>query len=38
VLGGAGFRSRYASAYDGEIAGADAIVGGFLDHLRAQGL
>ena len=32
------FRSRYSSAYDGEIASADAIVGGFLDHLRAQGL
>jgi choline-sulfatase len=32
------FRSRYPSAYDGEIASADAIVGGFLDHLRAQGL
>jgi len=32
------FKSRYPSAYDGEIASADAIVGGFLDHLRAQGL
>ena len=32
------FRSRYASPYDGEIASADAIVGGLLDHLRAQGL
>ena len=32
------FRSRYASPYDGEIASADAIVGGFLDHLRALGL
>ena len=32
------FRSRYPSAYDGEIASADAIVGGLLDHLRAQGL
>jgi arylsulfatase A-like enzyme/Flp pilus assembly protein TadD len=32
------FKSRYPSAYDGEIANADAIVGGFLDHLRAQGL
>jgi choline-sulfatase len=32
------FRSRYPSPYDGEIASADAIVGGFLDHLRAKGL
>ena len=32
------FRSRYPSRYDGEIASADAIVGGLLDHLRAQGL
>ena len=32
------FRSRYPSAYDGEIARADAIVGGFLDHLRARDL
>jgi arylsulfatase A-like enzyme/Flp pilus assembly protein TadD len=31
------FRSRYAP-YDGEIASADAIVGGLLDHLRAQAL
>ncbi|HET6898251.1 MAG TPA: sulfatase, partial [Vicinamibacteria bacterium] len=33
------FRSRYASSpYDGEIASADAIVGGVLEHLRTQGL
>lgn len=32
------FRSRYANAYDGEIAAADAIVGKLLDSLRAQGL
>ena len=32
------FQSRYPSPYDGEIASADAIVGGLLDHLRAQGL
>ncbi|HLA79912.1 MAG TPA: sulfatase-like hydrolase/transferase [Vicinamibacteria bacterium] len=33
------FRTRYAHAlYDGEIAAADAIAGGLLDHLRAQGL
>jgi arylsulfatase A-like enzyme/Flp pilus assembly protein TadD len=32
------FRSRYPLAYDGEIASADAIVGSFLDHLRAVGL
>jgi choline-sulfatase len=33
------FRSRYAtSPYDGEIASADAIVGTFLDHLRAAGI
>src|SRR4249920_1631739 len=29
------FRSRYPLAYDGEIASADAIVGEFLDFLRA---
>jgi len=32
------FRSRYASAYDGEIATADAIVGKLLDHLKAKGI
>lgn len=32
------FRSRYASPYDGEIAAADAIVGDFLEHLRALGV
>ena len=32
------FRSRYADPYDGEIATADAIVGTFLDRLRAKGL
>jgi len=33
------FRSRYAaSAYDGEIAAADAIVGDFLADLRARGI
>jgi choline-sulfatase len=32
------FRSRYANPYDGEIATADAIVGKFLDFLRAKGL
>jgi len=32
------FKSRYPSAYDGEIASADAIVGGLLDHLRSVGL
>jgi arylsulfatase A-like enzyme/Flp pilus assembly protein TadD len=32
------YRSRYASPYDGEIAAADAIVGGFLDDLRAAGV
>lgn len=33
------FRSRYASnAYDGEIATADAIVGGLLDHLKQRGI
>lgn len=33
------FRSQYASSpYDGEIAEADAIVGRFLDFLRAKGL
>jgi arylsulfatase A-like enzyme/tetratricopeptide (TPR) repeat protein len=32
------FRSRYTSAYDGEIAAADAIVGDFLAHLRRSGL
>jgi arylsulfatase A-like enzyme/Tfp pilus assembly protein PilF len=32
------FRGRYAQAYDGEIAAADQVVGGFLDFLREQGL
>src|SRR3954463_15730769 len=32
------FRSRYASAYDGEVATADEIVGKFLDYLRAEGI
>jgi arylsulfatase A-like enzyme/tetratricopeptide (TPR) repeat protein len=32
------FRSRYPSAYDGEIATADEIVGKFLDYLRAEGV
>ena len=32
------FKSRFASAYDGEIATADAIVGHFLDRLRSKGL
>ena len=32
------YRSRFADPYDGEIAYADAIVGRFLDDLRAKGL
>jgi arylsulfatase A-like enzyme/Tfp pilus assembly protein PilF len=32
------FRSRYHSAYDGEVATADDIVGKFLDYLRAEGI
>ncbi|HEX2833992.1 MAG TPA: sulfatase-like hydrolase/transferase [Thermoanaerobaculia bacterium] len=32
------FRSRYASAYDGEIAAADAIVGKFIDSLKKRGV
>ncbi|HSP13628.1 MAG TPA: sulfatase-like hydrolase/transferase [Thermoanaerobaculia bacterium] len=32
------FRSRYANAYDGEIATADAIVGEFVRHLKQRGL
>jgi arylsulfatase A-like enzyme/Tfp pilus assembly protein PilF len=32
------FRSRYASAYDGEVATADDIVGKFLDYLRSEGI
>lgn len=32
------FRSRHASAYDGEVAAADAVVGRFLDFLKARGL
>jgi arylsulfatase A-like enzyme/tetratricopeptide (TPR) repeat protein len=32
------FRGRYASAYDGEIAAADAVLGRFLDRLRRAGL
>ncbi len=32
------FAGRFASAYDGEIAAADAVVGQFLDRLRQDGL
>ena len=32
------FRSRYADPYDGEIATADAVVGTFLERLKAKGL
>ena len=32
------FRSRYSSAYDGEVATADNIVGKFLDYLRLEGI
>ncbi len=32
------FRSRYPSAYDGEVATADEIIGKFLDYLRAEGI
>jgi arylsulfatase A-like enzyme/Flp pilus assembly protein TadD len=32
------FRSRHGSGYDGEVAAADALVGEFLDHLRALGV
>jgi arylsulfatase A-like enzyme/tetratricopeptide (TPR) repeat protein len=32
------FEGRFASAYDGEIAAADAVVGTFLDRLRREGL
>jgi choline-sulfatase len=32
------YRSRYANAYDGEIAAADAIVGRFIDSLKKRGL
>jgi arylsulfatase A-like enzyme/Flp pilus assembly protein TadD len=32
------FKSKYSSAYDGEVATADAIVGRFLDYLKEQGL
>jgi choline-sulfatase len=32
------FRSRYTSAYDGEVAAADALVGAFLDDLRSLGV
>jgi choline-sulfatase len=32
------YRSRYALPYDGEIATADAIVGGFIDFLKARNL
>ncbi len=32
------FRSRYASAYDGEIAAADAIVARFVAFLREKGI
>ncbi|HEX8253212.1 MAG TPA: sulfatase-like hydrolase/transferase [Thermoanaerobaculia bacterium] len=32
------YRSAASTAYDGEIAHADAILGGFLDDLRARGI
>ena len=32
------YASRYADAYDGEIAHTDAIVGRFLDHLKKTGI
>ena len=32
------YRSRYSSAYDGEIARVDEIVGRFLQHLKTRGL
>ena len=32
------FRSRYADPYDGEVAASDAIVGRFLEFLKARGL
>lgn len=32
------FRSRYANAYDGEIATSDAIVGHFIDYLKSAGI
>jgi len=32
------FKSRYASAYDGEIATADQIVGRFIDDLKSNGI
>jgi arylsulfatase A-like enzyme/Flp pilus assembly protein TadD len=32
------FRSRYANAYDGEIATADAIVGKLLEFLKSKGI
>ncbi len=32
------FRSRYADRYDGEVAASDAIVGAFLDELKALGV
>lgn len=32
------YRSKYASAYDGEIATADAVVGTFVDFLKKSGI
>ena len=32
------FRGRYPHPYDGEVAAADAVVGGLLDHLRQIGV
>lgn len=32
------FKSRYASAYDGSIAAADAVVGDVVSHLKRRGL
>ncbi len=32
------YKSKYAIAYDGEIAHVDQIVGDFLDHLKSRGI
>ena len=32
------FRTEYGATYEGDVATADAVVGGLLDHLRALGL
>jgi arylsulfatase A-like enzyme/Tfp pilus assembly protein PilF len=32
------FKSKYGQSYDGDVAAADAVIGRFLDYLRAEGI